>query len=66
MGHPLPYDLQNPKEMERLFREVRGYLRTDIQAGYGTDTKGRQYAIDALDDLVNRPDIAQNGRPRVR
>jgi hypothetical protein len=43
---PRPYDLANPAEVQRLLGEVIGYMRTSLR--HGTDTKGRQFALDAL------------------
>ena len=48
--HPVPYNLEDNTEVYRLLRECRGYLQT-CQGKHGTDFKGRQFAMDALDIL---------------
>lgn len=53
---PRPYDLKDPKEKERLLRELSGYLGRDMECRKaflecGTDFKGRAYAIEALDRI---------------
>ncbi len=45
-------DLKDPDEIDRLNREVLGYLRTCLSEHHGTDLKGRQFAIKALEMLV--------------
>lgn len=50
---PRPFDLDNPAELRRLYREVWGYLIT-CHSKHGTDWRGRQFAIDALDVLRKR------------
>lgn len=49
---PRPYDLDDPKELRRLYAETLGYLRTCLSMGHGTDFKGRQHAMDALGALL--------------
>lgn len=44
---PRPYDLNDPLELKRLFRECHGYLRT-CHTKHGTDWEGRKFAMDAL------------------
>lgn len=61
---PKPFDLDDTREVYRLLSECHGYLRT-CQGKHGTDFQGRQYAIDALDELQRRdwkmiPDPAQS------
>lgn len=47
---PRAYDVNNPAELRRLFRECRGYLHT-CHRQHGTDWEGRKFAMDALDIL---------------
>lgn len=47
---PRPYDLTDPKEIERLYYELAGYMKVSLEDG--TDRSGRQYALDALRELV--------------
>lgn len=55
MGNePRPYDLDDPLEVDRLHREVLGYLHTCRNDHHGTDRSGRDFAIDALRNLVTR------------
>jgi hypothetical protein len=49
---PRTYVLSDPKERQRLFREVRGYLHTCRREHHGTDWEGRRFAIEALDALL--------------
>lgn len=51
MSKPRPYDLTDPEEVARLYREVCGYLHTCRLEHHGTDTKGREYAIQAMDTM---------------
>ena len=48
---PRPYDLTDPAEQQRLFREVRGYLHT-CHKKHGTDWEGRKHAMNALDEAM--------------
>ena len=48
---PRPYELGDPKELNRLYRECRGYLHT-CHKKHGTDWEGRKFAMDALDTLA--------------
>jgi hypothetical protein len=48
---PRAYDLADPAELKRLFRECRGYLHT-CHHKHGTDWDGRKFAMDALDQLL--------------
>lgn len=50
---PREYILTDPAELQRLFREVHGYLRT-CHSKHGTDWDGRKFAMDALDRLIER------------
>ena len=50
---PRQYVLTDPAELQRLFREVRGYLHT-CHKKHGTDWEGRRFAIEALDALAER------------
>ncbi len=52
-NRPRPYNLDDPAEVRRLHREVRGYLHT-CHYKHGTDWEGRKFAIDALDVLLKR------------
>ena len=45
---PAPYDMSNPDDLERWFREMAGYLRVDKFLSQGTDTDGRRYALDGF------------------
>jgi hypothetical protein len=47
---PRPYDLSDPAELQRLYRECLGYLHT-CHKMHGTDWAGRQHAMDALRSL---------------
>lgn len=49
---PQAYDLRDESEVARLVREVRGYLKTCIKEHHGTDALGRQYAVNALDEIL--------------
>ena len=49
---PQAYELTDESELFRLFREMRGYLRTCIKEHHGTDALGRQHAINALDEIL--------------
>ena len=53
---PRAYDLSLPSERERLLRELSGYLASDMDCRQaflddGTDTPGRRFAIEALDQI---------------
>lgn len=50
---PVPFNVDDTAEVYRLLCEVHGYLRT-CQGKHGTDFQGRQYAMDALDELQKR------------
>jgi len=56
MSRPRAYKLHLPSEKERLLRELSGYLGPDMECrvaflNCGTDFKGRNYAIEALDQI---------------
>ena len=51
---PRPYDLDDPKELRRLYAETIGYLRTCELMGHGTDLEGRRHAQEAFRRLVDR------------
>lgn len=52
---PRAYDLDDPAELLRLYRECHGYLRT-CHRKHGTDWEGRDFAIKALDKLAQWPE----------
>jgi hypothetical protein len=49
---PRPYDLSDPAELQRLYRECLGYLHT-CHKQHGTDWTGRKHAMDALRTLTS-------------
>ena len=51
---PEAYDLGDPREVLRLYRECAGYLRTCGHHHHGTDFDGRRFAIEALDEMLKR------------
>lgn len=57
MSEPRPYDISKPEDIERLHRELRGYMRNCLinHGGCGGDRKGRQYAYEALENLAPYP-----------
>lgn len=54
INSPRAYDLEDPREVRRLIREVNGYLRTCIMEHHGTDRAGRAFAADAMRALMER------------
>jgi hypothetical protein len=48
---PRAYDLSDPAEILRLYRECRDYLRL-CHHKHGTDWEGRKLAIEALNKLA--------------
>lgn len=50
---PAPFDLDDTSEIYRLLSECWGYLHT-CHRQHGTDWEGRQFAMDALDELQRR------------
>jgi len=54
MAEPRAYDLSDSTEIQRLLREVEGYMRTSLC--HGTDTSGRGFALDAQwRDIADAP-----------
>ena len=53
---PRSYNLDDPKEIRRLHRELAGYMRVSL--AHGTDTEGRAHAYAALCELVRREETA--------
>ncbi len=51
MDNPRPYDLTKQAEVNRLIRELRGYMQVSIRDG--TDTEGRQHALSALNTILD-------------
>lgn len=51
---PRSFDLDKPEEVDRLLREVAGYLHTCRREHHGTDFTGRQYAIQGVETLRRR------------
>jgi hypothetical protein len=58
-----PFNLNEPDEWKRLIRELRGYMQVSLGANCphchkfkreGTDFAGRQYAIDALENIMKQ------------
>lgn len=49
VNDPRPYDLTDPAEMRRLYREIAGYLHVCRRCG--GDFDGRRYALDAVEAL---------------
>jgi hypothetical protein len=54
---PRKYDLTDPAEVQRLMREVRGYLQTCYRQNHGTDKEGRGFALEAMNEIVDGPQI---------
>lgn len=50
---PIAYSVDDTSEVYRLLSECKGYLRT-CHHNHGTDWEGRQFAMDALDELLKR------------
>jgi hypothetical protein len=50
---PRRYDLHDPAELQRLYRETLGYLRTCQTMGHGSDLPGREHAMDAFRRLIS-------------
>jgi hypothetical protein len=50
---PVAFNLDDTREVYRLLAECHGYLLTS-HGKHGTDFQGRQYAMDALDELQRR------------
>lgn len=45
---PIAYDITKSEDLQRLYREAAGYLKTCQQEHHGTDRRGRQFVLDAL------------------
>jgi hypothetical protein len=61
---PVPFNVDDTADVYRLLSECWGYLKT-CHNKHGTDWEGRQFAMDALDELQKRdwklvPDPAQS------
>lgn len=50
--HSKPYDPKHPDDLQRLVREVGGYMET-CRGSCGSDTKGRDHAIECLDAIAS-------------
>ncbi len=50
MSKPSPFDISKPEEVKRLHRELLAYMKISVHDG--TDFAGRQYAFQALKQLV--------------
>lgn len=48
---PKPFNMHNPADVDRWFREMDGYLRTSDFAKQGTDQTGREYALEGFASL---------------
>ena len=46
---PREYEIDKPEELQRLYRELAGYIRTCRNCG--GDFAGRRFAMEALDKL---------------
>lgn len=62
-NRPRPYNLDDPAELLRLYRECSGYLHT-CHHKHGTDWEGRKFAMDALEDLTKRTQLLRALRGR--
>jgi hypothetical protein len=60
---PTKFDLTKPEEIKRLYSELLEYMKVSLDANCphchktyreGTDFQGRQFAIEALQELVKR------------
>jgi len=49
--NPQPYDMTNPDDVKRWFREMENYLKTSDFLHLGTDFEGRKYALEGFRDL---------------
>ncbi len=61
-NEPIEYDLTKLGELHRLYRELLGYMKVSLgskcphchkKIKEGTDFKGREFAIKALEQLLN-------------
>ena len=48
---PKVYDMKKREDIERWFREMNGYLKTENFLEQGTDREGRKFAMCAFHDL---------------
>ena len=48
---PKPYDFSKPEEIDRWFREMKGYLKATDFVNKGTDEEGRRFALEAFDKI---------------
>lgn len=62
---PKRYDMRDPEEIRRWFREMEGYLKTEDFIRQGTDREGRIFAMDGFRQLrmmifkqINRKDCS--------
>ena len=53
MFEPRAYNLERQTDIDRLMREVYGYLKTCLTEHHGTDLEGRKFALEAIEDIVN-------------
>jgi hypothetical protein len=51
---PRPFDLSDPKELDRLLQETLGYARVSLHQKDGTDLTGRKFAFNALYAAIDR------------
>jgi hypothetical protein len=49
---PRPYKLEQSQEVWRLLRELSGYIKICRKKHHGTDFEGRQFALDALNEIT--------------
>ena len=45
---PKPYNMDDPAEVSRWFKEMEGYLNIERFVKQGTDREGRQFAYEAF------------------
>jgi len=60
-GKPRAYNIDDAEEMKRLHHELRGYMRISVKDG--TDRKGREFALKALEDIVKRDESKNRNEP---
>lgn len=51
---PYAYDMSKQSEVNRWFREMEGYLRTENFTMQGTDMDGRKFAYEAFLELKKK------------
>ena len=66
MSEPKAYELTNPNEIDRLMRELYGYLKVCIDEHHGTDYKGRRFALIALEQIITGTEKLKRGEPWER